>query len=254
NCLSERLHYYSSTPYQCSSWMGRDTAAIEAQIEHVTKSEPCIRYDDDAPRAFSLCKVAISQDGSVGTPDYSVTLTPANPYEQDRDQGVFIAEELDFELVSTVILKLKKMKTRETLQSALKDVYIHLNSQERSEALHFLQGVIRKFQTEENPVIQMVDLSFAISSIPNCLNLYPTILSRVLRAAGIIVTEASPQDSDDEESGCEPQIVFQPANCQEYLRFIEFLLTLLSKGIITDKQCETATQLLDNEVTSLQEL
>ena len=93
NCVTQRLHYYASKLYHCSSWMGKDQSAIDAQIKHVTKSDPCIRYDDnEAPRAFSLCKVAITDDGKLGIPDYHVILIPPNPYDQSEDLSVFTAE------------------------------------------------------------------------------------------------------------------------------------------------------------------
>ena len=74
----------------------------------------------------------------------------------------------------------------------------------------------------------MVDLSLAIPSSPRCLASHPTILDRFLRGVGIVLTHPSPNDSDEEST--EPQIVFHPANCQEYLKIMEYLLTMLVKG------------------------
>ena len=74
----------------------------------------------------------------------------------------------------------------------------------------------------------MVDLSLAIPSTPRCLASHPTILDRFLRGVGIVLTHPSPNDSDEEST--EPQIVFHPANCQEYLKIMEYLLTMLVKG------------------------
>jgi len=55
----------------------------------------------------------------------------------------------------------------------------------------------------------------------------PSILAAFLRGAGIILTAA--QVADDGEL-YEEQIVFQPENCQENLRILEALFTVLVKG------------------------
>ena len=52
-------------------------------------------------------------------------------------------------------------------------------------------------------------------------------MSSFLKGAGIILT--APQLADDGEV-YEEQIVFQPQNCQENLRILEALFTLLVKG------------------------
>ena len=55
----------------------------------------------------------------------------------------------------------------------------------------------------------------------------PSILASFLRGAGIILT--APQQADDGDR-YEEQVVFQPENCQENLRILEALLTVLVKG------------------------
>ena len=82
-------------------------------------------------------------------------------------------------------------------------------------------------QTEEEQAIQMVDMSFAISNIPSCLETNQSILATILRGVEIVLTQ--PQDSDDESP--EMQIVFQPVSCQSTLKIMEQLLTVLDKGI-----------------------
>ena len=83
------------------------------------------------------------------------------------------------------------------------------------------------FQTEEESDIQLVDLSFVISNPPSCLLSSPSILASFLRGAGIVLT--APQQADDGDK-YEEQIVFQPENCQENLRILEALFTVLVKG------------------------
>jgi len=79
----------------------------------------------------------------------------------------------------------------------------------------------------------------------------PSILAAFLRGAGIILTAA--QVADDGEL-YEEQIVFQPENCQENLRILEALFTVLVKGVITEQQGKSVSQLLATEVVALQEL
>ena len=82
-------------------------------------------------------------------------------------------------------------------------------------------------QTEEKSEIQLVDLSFVISNPPQCLISSSSILASFLRGAGITLVPA--QDADDGDK-YEEQIVFQPENCQENLRILEALFTVLVKG------------------------
>ena len=82
-------------------------------------------------------------------------------------------------------------------------------------------------QTDEKSEIQLVDLSFVISNPPLCLISHPSILASFLRGAGIILVP--PQEADDGDK-YEEQIVFQPQNCQEHLRILEALFTVLVKG------------------------
>lgn len=95
-------------------------------------------------------------------------------------------------------------------------------------AIQYIQfAIVIFFQTEDASEIQLVDFSSVISNPPSCLISSPTILSSFLRGAGIILT--APQHADDGEI-YEEQIVFQPANCQENLRILEALFTVLVKG------------------------
>ena len=81
---------------------------------------------------------------------------------------------------------------------------------------------------EEKSEIQLVDLSFVFSNPPPSLIISsPSILASFLRGAGIILTP--PQETDDGDK-YEEQIVFQPENCQESLRILEALFTVLVKG------------------------
>ena len=90
------------------------------------------------------------------------------------------------------------------------------------------------FQTEDFLEIQLVDFSSVFSNPPNCLSSNPSILASFLRGVGILLT--APQHEDDGEI-YEEQIVFQPANCQENLRILEALLTVLVKGTFCSFVC-----------------
>lgn len=92
-CCSDKLHYYGGVPYQCKYWMGKDMDAIHSQIQNITKSKPCLSFDDDEPRAFSFCKVLVSKDGILASvPNFNVNLIPSNPYAQTSDRNSFIAK------------------------------------------------------------------------------------------------------------------------------------------------------------------
>ena len=82
-------------------------------------------------------------------------------------------------------------------------------------------------QTAEKSEIQLVDLSFVISNPPSCLISSSSILASFLRGAGIVLVP--PQEADDGDK-YEEQIVFQPENCQESLRILEALFTVLVQG------------------------
>ncbi|EDO49546.1 predicted protein, partial [Nematostella vectensis] len=194
----------------------------------------------------------LARDGTLGKPVYNVALIPTSPREESDLPGQFYAEELDFDFVSWLVSHLKEMKTRELWRPALVDLYTLVDGKDRQQALGFLLTVIKSFQTAEQQAVQMVDLSMAIPSIPLCLAKYPMILSRVLRGAEIVMTDPSPNDSDDESE--EPQIVFQPSNSQEYLRLLEFLFHVFAKGVITDQQGEATAALSAKDVAALQEL
>lgn len=90
-----------------------------------------------------------------------------------------------------------------------------------------LMNSVMLLQTEEKSEIQLVDLSFVITNPPPCLLSSSSILASFLRGAGIILT--APQQDDDDDP-YEEQIVFQPENCQENLRILEALFTVLVKG------------------------
>lgn len=100
-----------------------------------------------------------------------------------------------------------------------------------SEIIHLSQNVNRfcllLLQTEEKSEIQLVDLSFVFSNPPPCLITSPSILASFLRGVGIVLTP--PQETGDGDK-YEEQIVFQPENCQESLRILEALFTVLVKG------------------------
>ena len=83
------------------------------------------------------------------------------------------------------------------------------------------------FQTEDLHEIQLVDFSYLFPNPPQCLKSNPSILASFLRGAGITQT-ASQRDDDGELY--EEQVVFQPANCQQNLRILEALFTVLVKG------------------------
>ncbi|KAJ7391767.1 hypothetical protein OS493_016054 [Desmophyllum pertusum] len=109
------------------------------------------------------------------------------------------------------------MRTKRFWQPALRKLFSLPTPHNRQEALQFLLG-----NNEEN-----------------------------FRGAGIVLT--APQQADDGDK-YEEQIVFQPENCQENLRILEALFTVLVKGVITQQQGESVSQLLATDVVSLQEL
>ena len=147
------------------------------------------------------------------------------------------------------------MRTKHFWQPALRKLFSFPTPDGRKAALQFLLETMKKFQvtnkfsysfsssipfnqnlnkfcvlflqTEEKKEIQLVDMSFVISSPPLCLISSSSILASFLRGAGI--TLVPPQDADDGDK-YEEQIVFQPENCQENLRILEALFTVLVKG------------------------
>ena len=90
-----------------------------------------------------------------------------------------------------------------------------------------MSGFLFSFQTESENAIQLVDFSAIFPDPPSCLKSSPSIMSSFLKGAGIILT--APQLADDGEV-YEEQIVFQPQNCQENVRILEALFTVLVKG------------------------
>ena len=147
------------------------------------------------------------------------------------------------------------MRTKHFWQPALRKLFSLPTPDDRRAALQFLLETMKKFQvtykfsysfscriafnqnlnkfcllflqTEEKSEIQLVDLSFVISNPPQCLISSSSILASFLRGAGITLVPA--QDADDGDK-YEEQIVFQPENCQENLRILEALFTVLVKG------------------------
>lgn len=159
--------------------------------------------------------------------------------------------ELDFEFVTWLTSQVQVMRTKHFWQPALRKLFSFPEIADRQVALEFLLETMKKFQTEEEGNIRLVDLSFLISNPPPYLMCSPSILASFLRGAGIILTSAQEGDDGDRY---EEQVVFQPENCQENLRILEALLTVLVKGVVTEEQGKWVSQLLATEVASLQEL
>ncbi|PFX16208.1 hypothetical protein AWC38_SpisGene19528 [Stylophora pistillata] len=252
-CYSERLHYYPAVEYRSSSWLGNDKSSLENQIELCTKSldECCVFVDVRGPRAFSICRIPLTCGGTLGIPAYDVKLTSTNPFRTDWDEKTFFAQELDFEFVTWLTSQVQVMRTKHFWQPALRKLFSFPEIADRQVALEFLLETMKKFQTEEEGNIRLVDLSFLISNPPPYLMCSPSILASFLRGAGIILTSAQEGDDGDRY---EEQVVFQPENCQENLRILEALLTVLVKGVVTEEQGKCVSQLLATEVASLQEL
>lgn len=91
---SERLYYYPSKEYTSSVWLGKDKASLENQIKLCTKSldRCCISLDTRDVRAFSVCHIPLSKDGTLGTPRYDVKLISTNPYRTNDHIGTFRAQ------------------------------------------------------------------------------------------------------------------------------------------------------------------
>lgn len=211
----------------------------------------CISLDVRGPRALSVCRIPLTCGGILGIPMYDVKLTSTNCFRTDWEGKTFFAQELDFEFVNWLTSQVQGMRTKHFWQPALRKLFSFPAIDDRQVALEFLLETMKKFQTEEEGNIQLVDLSFVISNPPPCLMSSPFILASFLRGADIILT--SSQEADDGER-YEEQVVFQPENCQEYLGILEALLTVLVKGVVTEEQGKCVSQLLATEVVSLQEL
>ncbi|XP_027045171.1 uncharacterized protein LOC113673023 [Pocillopora damicornis] len=252
-CDSERLHYYPTVEYRSNSWLGNDKSLLENQIRLCTKSldRCCISLDVRGPRALSVCRIPLTCGGILGIPMYDVKLTSTNCFRTDWEGKTFFAQELDFEFVNWLTSQVQGMRTKHFWQPALRKLFSFPAIDDRQVALEFLLETMKKFQTEEEGNIQLVDLSFVISNPPPCLMSSPFILASFLRGAGIVLT--SSQEADDGER-YEEQVVFQPENCQKYLGILEALLTVLVKGVVTEEQGKCVSQLLATEVVSLQEL
>lgn len=252
---SERLHYYPSKEYTSCSWLCNDKPSLENQIKVCTKSleRCCISLDKDkrAAIAFSVCRVPVLADGMLGIPIYDVKLVSINPYRRTDDENLFFAQELDFDFLQELRSQVQSMKTNHLWQPALRQLFSFPSSDDRWKVLQFLLETTKKLQTEDLHEIQLVDFSYLFPNPPQCLKSNPSILASFLRGAGITQT-ASQRDDDGELY--EEQVVFQPANCQQNLRILEALFTVLVKGVVTEEQGRSVSQLQAAEVVSLQEL
>ena len=91
---SDRLHYYPSKEYVSSAWFGNDKSSLENQVKLCTKSldRCCIHLDARDARAFSVCHIPLSSDGTLGTPRYDVSLVSINPFRPASTESTFFAE------------------------------------------------------------------------------------------------------------------------------------------------------------------
>ena len=91
---SDRLHYYHSKEYVSSTWFGNDKSSLENQIKLCTKSldRCCIHLDARDARAFGVCRIPLSSDGTLGTPRYDVNLVSINPFRPASTESAFFAE------------------------------------------------------------------------------------------------------------------------------------------------------------------
>jgi len=91
---SEKLYYYPSKEYTSSVWLSKDKTSLEKQIKLCTKSldRCCISLDARNARAFSVCRIPLTKDGTLGTPRYDVKLISPNPYRTNYNIGTFYAQ------------------------------------------------------------------------------------------------------------------------------------------------------------------
>ena len=91
---SDRLHYYPSKEYVSSTWFGSDKSSLEKQVKLCTKSldRCCIHLDARDARAFGVCRIPLSSDGTLGTPRYDVNLVSINPFRPASTENAFFAE------------------------------------------------------------------------------------------------------------------------------------------------------------------
>lgn len=91
---SDRLHYYSSKEYTSYAWFGNDKPSLENQIKLCTKSldRCCINLNRRDARAFSVCRIQLSTDGTLDTPNYNVKLVSTNPFRTSDNENSFCAQ------------------------------------------------------------------------------------------------------------------------------------------------------------------
>ena len=91
---SERLYYCPTEEYRSSTWLGNDRSLLENQIKLCTKSldRYCICLDARGARAFSVCRIPLCCDGTLGIPRYDVKLAPTNPFRTDWDERTICAQ------------------------------------------------------------------------------------------------------------------------------------------------------------------
>jgi len=250
---SDRLHYYPSKEYATFTQYSNDKQSLENQIKDCIKSSDrcCLELDKRAARAITVCRVLVSEDGTMQAPTFDIRLMATNPYRNSDNEYSFCAQELDFAFLRQLRSQVQGMRTKCSWQPALRQLFSFPSSDDRQVALQFLLEAMKTFQTEDFLEIQLVDFSSVFSNPPNCLSSNPSILASFLRGVGILLT--APQHEDDGEI-YEEQIVFQPANCQENLRILKALLAVLVKGVITEEQALSVSKLQEAEVESLQEL
>ena len=91
---TDRLHYYPSKEYTSCAWFGNDKPSLDNQIKLCIKSMDrcCINLDTRDARAFSVCLIPLSADGTLGTPSYNVKLVTTNPFRTAFNESSFCAQ------------------------------------------------------------------------------------------------------------------------------------------------------------------
>ena len=91
---SDRLHYYPSKEYATVAQYGNDKQSLENQIKDCVKSSDrcCLELDERGARAISVCRVLVSEDGTMQAPTFDIRLMATNPYRNSDNEDSFCAQ------------------------------------------------------------------------------------------------------------------------------------------------------------------
>ena len=91
---SDRLHYYPSKEYATFTQYSTDKQSLENQIKDCIKTSDrcCLELDKRAARAITVCRVLVSEDGTLQAPTFDIRLMATNPYRNSDNEDSFCAQ------------------------------------------------------------------------------------------------------------------------------------------------------------------